>query len=384
MSDTAPDADGARADTGAAGGRRLAMLLACFGGVKTAGKARPSVDARLKARGDVLLDSVVFRVDAKHKASTYDPHRVRVAALTPALTWGLFGLLFGSDSWASGIFWAVIGAICGDVAGYYLLHLAGKSRLSRIGAQLPAASFGLAMLAETTDARRVLEATAAHRPSVASVATVSADMTTRVFAGAAEAIELPAGTAGHGLAPDRASVLSMVMLRYPNPGTAKQVAAEMAPKTKKTIPPAQVDTVLRADRDGRRHVADPTWGVASMVRQDLVGWAAFGVVFGALAGAVDGGGGLGGALKGALVTGVAWGIFGIFAGALFGLWAGRAVSARKIKSVGPLQAPGTSLVVAWADKPVTDDTLAPYLAPGSQRLILRVNPVEGGALLEAA
>jgi len=151
------------------------MLLACFGGVKTAGKARPSVDARLKARGDVLLDSVVFRVDAKHKA--------------------------------------------------------------------------------------------------------------------------------------------------------------------------------------------------------------FGVVFGALARAVDGGG-LGGALKGALVTGVACGIFGIFAGALFGLWAGRAVSARKIKSVGPLLAPGTSLVVAWADKPVTDDTLAPYLAPGSQRLIQRVNPVEGGAILE--
>ena len=68
----------------------------------------------------------------------------------------------------------------------------------------------------------------------------------------------------------------------------------------------------------------------------------------------------------------------------FGLWAGRAVSARRIKSVGSLLAPGTSIVVAWASKPVTDDTLDRYLTPGSQRLVLRFNPVEGGALLEAA
>jgi hypothetical protein len=41
-------------------------------------------------------------------------------------------------------------------------------------------------------------------------------------------------------------------------------------------------------------------------------------------------------------------------------------------------------VVAWAGKPVTDDTLGRYLTPGSQRLVLRFNPVEGGAVLEAA
>jgi hypothetical protein len=89
-------------------------------------------------------------------------------------------------------------------------------------------------------------------------------------------------------------------------------------------------------------------------------------------------------LKGAVVTGVAWGIFGIFAGALYGLFAGRAVSARRLKSVGPLLAPGTSMVVAWAYKPVTDDTLDGYLTPGSERLVLRFNSVEGGAVLEAA
>ena len=78
-----------------------------------------------------------------------------------------------------------------------------------------------------------------------------------------------------------------------------------------------------------------------------------------------------------------WGIFGIIAGGLYGLWAGRSVSGRRLKSVGPLLAPGTSMVLAWADKPVTQDTLDPYLTPGSQRLVLRFNPVDGGAVLEA-
>ena len=157
----------------------------------------------------------------------------------------------------------------------------------------------------------------------------------------------------------------------------------MKPKTKKAIPPLQVELVLHADRDGRRHVADPTLGVAATARSSLIGWAAFGVLFGAVGGVINGGG-LGGALKGALVTAVVWGIFGIIAGALFGLWAGRSVSARRLKSVGPLLTPGTSMVVAWAGKPVTQDTLDPYLTPGSQRLILRFNPVEGGLILEAA
>ena len=382
MSNTAPEVGGAGARTGAVGSRQLAVLLACFAGTKTAGKTRRNLDARLKSQGDAVLDTVVLQVDAKHKASDHDPHRVLLAALTPALTWGLFGLLFGSNAVVSAIVWAVIGAICGGLFGYYSLHLAPKSRMTRIGAQLPAQSSALAMFAETKDARRVLEATADHQPSAASVAAVSADLTTRVFAGATEAIELPAGPSGHGLAPDRDSVLSMVLLRYPDPDTAKQIAAKMAPKTKKAIPVLQVELVMRADRDGRRHVTDPTEGAASWARQSAISWAGFGVVCGALAGAINGGG-LGGALKGGLVTAVVWGIFGVIAGALFGLWAGRAASPRRLKGVGALLGPGTSMVVTWADKPVTDDTLDPYLTTGSQRLVLHFNPVPGGAVLEA-
>ena len=47
-------------------------------------------------------------------------------------------------------------------------------------------------------------------------------------------------------------------------------------------------------------------------------------------------------------------------------------------------APGISMLAAWADGPVRQDTVGTLTAPGSQQLILRFNPVEGGAALEAA
>jgi hypothetical protein len=70
------------------------------------------------------------------------------------------------------------------------------------------------------------------------------------------------------------------------------------------------------------------------------------------------------------------------AGALYGLWAGRAVSARRLKGVGPLVPPGSSLVVAWAEGALGQDTIEQWPGPGSQRLILRFNPAGHGALLE--
>ena len=173
------------------------------------------------------------------------------------------------------------------------------------------------------------------------------------------------------------------MVRYPDPGTARQIAARAAPKSKKEASPVQVELVIWAGRDGRRHVADPAQGVKAWATSDVISWGLFGLAVGALAGAF-GGGGTHPIVDNAVVTGIAWAVFGLVAGALYGLWAGRAVSARRLKSLGPFIAPGTSMVVAWADGPVRQDTIGTLTAPGSQRLILRFNPVEGGAVLEAA
>ena len=95
-----------------------------------------------------------------------------------------------------------------------------------------------------------------------------------------------------------------------------------------------------------------------------------------------GDGGVLSAIESGLVTGILWALFGVVAGALYGLWAGRGVSARRLKGLGPFVPPGTSLVVAWAEGSLSQETIERWAAPGSQRLILRFIPVGHGAVLE--
>jgi hypothetical protein len=375
MSDTTQGKDDARAGTRTKGGAQLGVLLLCFDKLKAAGKVRHRLDAHLKSQGDALLDTVVLRVNAKHKASVYDPRRVLQGTLTALVTWGLFGLVSGGLK--SLAIWAIVGAVCGVLWSYYTEHLASKNELTRIGGRLPANSSALATFAETRDPRGLLKETAAYSPTAASVAVIGDDLL------AETQTELPRSHAGGPLPPSQTSLLSMILTRYPDPGTAKQVASRAAPKSKKDPGPVQVELVIWAGRNGRRHVADPTHGVASWAKSDLVSWGLFGLVVGALAGAF-GGGGVHSFVSDAVVTGIGWAVFGLFAGALYGLWAGRAVSARRLKSVGRLLAPGTSMLVAWADGPVRQDTFGTLTAPGSQQLILGFNPVGGGAVLEAA
>jgi hypothetical protein len=383
MSDVAQGPGDARAGTGAKRSGRLGVLLGCFAGTKAAGKARHGLDAQLKAQGAALLDSVVVQVNGKHKASVYDPRRVVQGTLTAALTWGLFGLVAGGLK--SAAIWAILGAVCGGLWAYYTEHLLRKDELARIGARLPANSSALVIFAESSDPRSLLKATAAHAPATASVAAVDDDLGARVFAGATDPIEVSRSTGGGAILPGQTAPTSMIMLRYPSTATAKQVAAKAAPTSKKAAAasPVQVELVVWADPSGRRHVADPSQGVKAWAKSDLVSWGLFGVVVGALAGAF-GGGGVHSFVSDAIVTGIGWAVFGLVAGALYGLWAGRAVSARRLKGLSGLLTPGSSILVAWADGPVSTDTISALTAPGSQRLILRFNAIEGGAVLEAA
>jgi hypothetical protein len=381
MSDVAQDPGDARADTSAKRDRALGVLLECFGATKSASKARRGLDAQLKAQGDALLDTVVLHVSAKHKASVYDPRRVVRGTLTAALTWGLFGLVAGGLKGLA--IWAILGAVCGGLWAYYTEHILTKSELARVGTGLPASSSALVAWAETTDPRGLLKAAASHAPATASVAGIGDDLTARVFAGATDPIELPRGAEEGPITPGQAAPTSMILLRYPDPGAAKQVASRAAPASKKTAGPVQVELVIWADPGGRRHVADPSQGVMAWAKSDLISWGLFGVVVGALAGAF-GGGGVHSFVSDAVVTGVGWAVFGLVAGALYGLWAGRAVSARRLKGLSGLLVPGSSMLVAWADGPISQDTIGTLTRPGSLRLILRFNTVEGGAVLEAA
>ena len=102
--------------------------------------------------------------------------------LTPALTWGIFGLLAGGlESLAV---WAVLGAICGGLYAYYFEHLLTKDELKRIGGQparpTPQPSWpGCA----GPIPRRILSSTASFEPATASVAAVTADLSAQVHSG---------------------------------------------------------------------------------------------------------------------------------------------------------------------------------------------------------
>jgi hypothetical protein len=357
------------------------VLLECFSGTKAAGKVRHGLDAQLKSQGDALLDTVVLQVSAKHKASVHDPRRVVQGTLTAFLTWGLFGLVAGGLKGLA--IWAILGAICGGLWAYYTEHLLRRDGLARIGARLPASSSALLTFAETTDPRGLLKAAASHGPATASVAGIGNDLTARVFAGATDPVEVPSRPEGAVLTPSQNAPTSLILLRCPDPGTAKKIASRAAPTSKKAAGPVQVELVIWVDSDGRRHVADPSQGVKAWAKSDLISWGLFGVVVGALAGAF-GGGGVHGFVDNAVVTGIGWAVFGLVAGALYGLWAGRAVSARRLKGLRGLLVPGSSMLVAWADGPMRPDAMSMLTEPGSQRLVLRFNPVEGGAVLEAA
>ena len=81
------------------------------------------------------------------------------------------------------------------------------------------------------------------------------------------------------------------------------------------------------------------------------------------------------------MTGLAWALFGLVAGALYGLWAGRGVSAARLRGLRPLLTPDTSMV-AWADETATQRSIGAWSTPASQQLILRFASVRGGAVLE--
>ena len=360
--------------------RDVAVLLACFAGKKDASAACKPLEAKLRSNGDAVLQTTILAVNGKHKASVHDPRRVIAGTLTAALTWGLFGLVAGTNKLESTIIWAVIGAICGGLWAYGTEHVLTKAQLARIGRRMAPNSSALITYAETADPASLLAATAQYTPSAASVATIDADLSARVFAGATAPIELPHGSSRPI---DETATLSMLLFRYPDPKKAAEVAKAVSNGKTGANGAPQVELVIETARNGRRRVIDPTRGTAAWARSDVISWGLFGVAFGAIAGAV-GGGGFGGAVDDAVATGIGWAIFGLVAGALYGLWVGRSISARRLKGVGSLLAPGTSAVLAWADGAVRPGAIDGLSAPGSTQLVLAFNAVEGGALLEAS
>ena len=174
------------------------------------------------------------------------------------------------------------------------------------------------------------------------------------------------------------TVLTMLLLRYPGERTAGRSRRRPAQARGDAL---QVELVFESAKSGKRRVVSPAEGVAAMGKSDVVSWGGFGLVFGLIVG-FAGNGGVLSSIESGVVTGVLWAIFGLVAGALYGLWAGRAVSARRLKGVGPLLPPDSSVILAWADGAVAERTIERWSTPDAERLALRFNPVARGGILE--
>jgi membrane associated rhomboid family serine protease len=358
---------------------RVCLLLACFRGARTAARARRTLGRQLTGGGDSVLDEVILRVDSRHRARVYDPRRVIAGTLTSALTWGVFGLITGGV--ASGGAWAIIGAVCGGLFAFYAEHVLTKDELKRIGRRLPGDSSAIAAFVAAGDGRRVLASAAPCQPAQASVAAIGADLSAEVLTETGPAGSPPAPPGG--ARPDRdGTALSMLLLRYRGDETARREQARHRPARGKDGRDVQTELIFEAPGRGRLKVSDPKQGTWAFAKSDLISWGLFGVIYGLIVGLVSNHGAFS-AITDTAAAGIVCAAFGLAAGALYGLWAGRAVSARRLRSVRPLLPPGTSTVLAWSEADLTEQILDDWSEPGSQRLIVRFNPAGDGVLLEA-
>jgi uncharacterized membrane protein len=336
-------------------------VLAAFPGRKGAGRARRELSSAFRSTGAKVLDEVVLAVDAKHNARVHDPHRVVAGTLTSTLTWGLFGLAASGTSGL--IIWAVLGAVCGGGYAYISEHLLRKNELHRIGAQLAADSSVLVVYLESASEQTALEA-ASKLTTAVSAAAIDPDLSVRLSDTAADASEGDSGD------------LSMLVLRYAGEHAARQAWASAT-----SSGDVHVELIFETPTNGRPRVVSPTSGVAAMAKSDVVSWGGFGVVFGLLSGWFGGGAILG--LEEGLATGIAWAIFGLAAGALYGLWAGRATSARRVAALHSLLPPGTSTVVVWSSGALPAEAVDRTRA-ASHRVALHFHPSEGRPVLQAS
>lgn len=356
---------------------RLCVLLTCFKGSKTARKIRKSLDGKIKEDGNFIIDEVVLQVNEKRKVRIYDPRKVLAGLLTPALTWGIFGVL--SSGLRGLVTWAVIGSICGGLYAYFTEHALSKAELKRVGQALPPDSSALVSFIQSSGPETILTRTSPFKPNSASLAVIAPDLTAYVSnsqpstRGASELLTVSQAPA------NRDALLSMLLFRYLGRDTAEKVEAEVGREPGAST--VQTELVFAVNKERTIRITNPAKGAKAMARSDLISWGLFGVIYGAVIGFTDNPG-IFSILGRGIETGIAWAVFGLFAGYLGGLWVGQAMSPRRLKGIISFLEPDTSLVLAWGEGHVAPEMITGLEREASQKLILKFYPTRNGAVLE--
>ena len=341
---------------------QLCVVLACFAERNGARHARHRLANALHTDGATVLDDVIVVVNGKRRARVHDPNRVLAGILTAALTWGLFGLCSGGGTGL--LVWGVLGAVCGGGYAYFSEHVLTKNELQQLGTQLPAHSSAIVAFVESSDQDAVLAQTS-KVAAVASAVAITPDLTARDAEGvSASPHEGP-------------TALTMLLVRFAGEHTARGAVQSDANGH------AHVELIFEVPRHGRTRVISPSAGVAAWAKSDLISWGAFGVVFGLIVG-FAGNGGTFGILEEGVVKGVLWGVFGLGAGALYGLWVGRAVSARRIKGLHALLPADTSTSLVWLDPGAGPAVVAQETHASSAHVALDFRPTANGAVVQTS
>ena len=277
--------------------------------------------------GDAILDEVILRVDSRHRATGLRPAPRPRRHPDLGADLGRLRLDHRRGGQPGGL-WAIIGAVCGGLYAYSAEHLLTKDELKRIGRRLPGDSSAIAAFVAAGDGRRVLASAEPCQPVRASVAAIGADLSAQVLTRAVPPVGSPPAAPG-ARPPDRdGSALSMLLVRYRGEKTARRELARHRPADGKHGHGVQTELIFEAPGQGRLKVSDPKQGAWALAKSDLISWGLFGVIYGLIVGLVSNHGAFS-AIADTAAAGVVCAVFGLAAGALYGLWAGRAVSARR-------------------------------------------------------
>ena len=120
----------------------------------------------------------------------------------------------------------------------------------------------------------------------------------------------------------------MLLLRYRGEQAARSELARHAHDHQDDPRALRPELIFEAADRGRLKVRAPVHGAWAFAKSDLISWGLFGLVYGLIIGIVSNHG-VFSTVKDTAGGAIVCAVFGLAAGALYGLWAGRGVSARR-------------------------------------------------------
>jgi uncharacterized membrane protein len=183
----------------AAGSSIYHIVLFSFVGAKRAGEVMDELDNAQKLAGYNIVAHAVVERDAEGKVHVHEPGRGGVAGTAGAVAGGLLGVFAGP---VGVLLLATAGGVLGGLAGHFAGRAIPAEDLRRLGDALPPDSSGLVVLAEDTEAEKLVGGLKEYQANVVTV-TVGDELSGEIDT--AVAAELSAAGGAAPAAPPAAS-----------------------------------------------------------------------------------------------------------------------------------------------------------------------------------